>query len=94
VRGCYPPAREAPLQHIIKTLVRTPSCKIDRCSCGAVHISVGSTTVRLVEGAARELSEALARAMVAIDGRQSAAPAPALHLVDTRGDEDDGPQFH
>jgi hypothetical protein len=94
LRGCYPPAREAPLQHIIKTLVRTPSCKIDRCSCGAVHISVGSTTVRLVEGAARELSEALARAMVAIDGRQSAGREPGLYLADTSGNGDDGPQFH
>jgi len=92
------------MQHIIKTLVRTQICKIDRCSCGAVHVSVGSTTVRITENATRELHEALSRAMVEIDGRHTSAPTPVIHLVDSRGvadpdageepDDDGGPQFH
>jgi hypothetical protein len=88
-----------PLQHIIKTLVRTPNCKIDHCSCGAVHVSVGSTTVRINDGAARELRDALTHALVEIDRtQQSFAPAPALHLVDTTGGDEDpddgGSQLH
>lgn len=85
------------LQHVIKTLVRTPNCKIDRCSCGAVHVSVGATTVRITEAAAKELRDALTHALTEVERRQSLAPTPAIHLVDTRGDEDpeDGePQLH
>jgi hypothetical protein len=84
------------LQHVIKNLVRTPNCKIDRCSCGAVHVSVGSTTMRIPEGAARELRDALTNAMSAVDGT-STAPTPGIHLVSSRGDEDPddgGPQLH
>jgi hypothetical protein len=81
------------MQHIIKTLVRTQSCKIDQCSCGAVHVSVGSMTVRITENATRELHEALSRAMVEIDGRHAPAPTPVIHLVDSRGVEsNDGPR--
>jgi hypothetical protein len=75
--------------------VRTANCKIDRCTCGAVHVSVGSTTVRITDGAARELRDALAQALP--EPRQSFAPTPAIHLVDTRGDDDPddgGPQLH
>jgi hypothetical protein len=61
-----------------------------------VHVSVGATTVRITEEAARELRDALTGALV-VDSRQSFAPTPAIHLVDTRGDEDPddgGPQLH
>ncbi|MFO7563823.1 MAG: hypothetical protein R6X02_14350 [Enhygromyxa sp.] len=54
-----------------------------------MHVSVGSTTVRITDAAARELRDALTHALVEIDRvQQSLTPAPALHLVDTRGDED------
>jgi hypothetical protein len=61
-----------------------------------VHVSIGATTVRITDGAARELRDALSRALLEIDGRQL-APTPTIHLVDTRGDEDpddNGPQLH
>ncbi|HLT39092.1 MAG TPA: hypothetical protein VK034_22565 [Enhygromyxa sp.] len=97
-RGLLAWPAEASLQHIVKTLVRTPNCKIDRCSCGAVHVSVGSTTVRISDGAARELRDALTHALTEIDRPQRfPAPTPAIHLVDTRGDddpEDGGPKLH
>lgn len=60
-------------------------------------MSVGSTTVRITEAAARELRDALTRAFVGVDTRQSPAPTPIMHLVSSRGDEDPedgGPQFH
>ncbi|NVB40653.1 hypothetical protein G6O69_22635 [Pseudenhygromyxa sp. WMMC2535] len=63
--------------------MRTANCRIDRCSCGAVHITVGGTTVRLREPAARELQAALTGAFAQIDGerRSTGAPTPAIHLV-------------
>jgi hypothetical protein len=60
-------------------------------------VSVGSTTVRITEGAARELSSALTQAFAEVDGRKSLAPTPGIHLVSSRGDddpEDGGPQLH
>ena len=60
-------------------------------------MSVGSVTVRINEDAARELRDALTRALAEGEVRQSFAPTPAIHLVDTRGDddpEDGGPQLH
>jgi hypothetical protein len=53
--------------------------------------------VRINEDAARELRDALTRALFESNSRQSFAPTPAIHLVDTRGDEDPddgGPQLH
>lgn len=63
-----------------------------------MHVSVGATTVRITDAAARELRDALTHALVEIDRPQSfVAPTPAIHLVDTRGDDDPddgGPHLH
>ena len=74
-----------------------------------MHVSVGSVTMRITDAAARELRDALTRAVAVIDSpRQSFAPVPAIHLVDSRGadkardgdkhgdddPEDGGPQLH
>jgi hypothetical protein len=55
------------MAHDVRNVARTRHCKIDHCSCGAVHVSVGSTTVRIDEAAARELRDALTRAISEID---------------------------
>ncbi|MCA9699358.1 MAG: hypothetical protein KC431_17670 [Myxococcales bacterium] len=84
------------MEHVVKTLVRTGNCRVDQCSCGAVHVSVAGTTVRIKEEAARELFAALGQAFVQIDqGRRLAqAPTPGIHLVPPLGrrpdDDDDG----
>lgn len=60
-------------------------------------MSLGSVTVRINEDAARELRDALTNALAQSEPRQSFAPTPTIHLVDTRGDEDPedgGPQLH
>jgi hypothetical protein len=83
------------LKHVTTTIARTPNCRIDRCSCGAVHISVGSTTIRIQDGAARELRDILALAMSEIDKQTSTAPAPpSFHLVRSLGDDDGDPELH
>lgn len=81
------------MKHIVKTIARSQHCKIDRCSCGAVHLSVGSTTVRIKDAAARELRDLLTTALAEID-RQAQAEAPRIHLVDGSGEDEGGPKIH
>ena len=85
------------MKHVVSTIARAQNTRIDRCSCGAVHITVGGTTLRIKDGAARELRDLLNVAMRAIDGHESSvgAPAPSIHLVPSLGNEDDGePELH
>jgi len=53
-------------------------------------VSVGGTTLRLKEGAARELCAALTQGLAEIDRRLAATPAPtpAIHIVPSLGDDD------
>jgi hypothetical protein len=67
------------MSHVTKPIARSPNCRIDQCSCGAVHISVGGTTIRIQEGVARELQHVLAASMHQID--QARTQAPSFHLV-------------
>ncbi|PRQ05168.1 hypothetical protein [Enhygromyxa salina] len=83
------------MKHIATTIARTSNCRIDRCSCGAVHISVGGTTVRVQDGIARELRDILGLAIGEIDKQTSTAPAPpSFHLVRSLGDDDGDPELH
>jgi hypothetical protein len=50
--------------------------RIDLCSCGQIHVSIGPTTVRLAQSVARALGDALRTAMARLDH----APAPPLSL--------------
>lgn len=83
------------VKHVTTTIARTSSCRIDRCSCGAVHISVGGTTIRVRDGVARELRDILGAALREIDKQSATAPAPSFYLVPSLAPEDDGePELH
>ena len=91
------------MEHKVRTVTRSARCKVDHCSCGAVHIAIGSTTVRVNAEAARELRDVLVRAMAEIDSQPQTVTASAavlkapfkLVLPDDDGDDgDDGPQVH
>ncbi len=90
------------MEHRLKTLVRTPNCKVDHCSCGTVHVSVGGTTVRFNGATARELRDALVRALAEIDRPVASAPTPGVVLVpppppdspDSDDEGDGGPKIH
>lgn len=83
------------MKHVTTTIARTSGCRVDRCSCGAIHVSVGGTTVRLREGVARELRDILELAMREIDKQSRAAPAPSFHLVPSiTGDDDPDSNLH
>lgn len=83
------------MKHDVTTIARAPNTRIDRCSCGAVHITVGGTTVRIRDAAARELRDLLNAAMRTIDqqGTHVGAPAPSIHLVPSLGGDDE-PELH
>jgi hypothetical protein len=86
------------LEHRQKTIARTRNTRIDQCTCGAIHISVGSTTIRISEGAARELKDSLVRAIDGVDANAaSAGTSPAVgYSVTLPGDDDEsgGPKVH
>jgi len=41
-------------------LVRFGSYRVDRCSCGAIHVAAGPVTLHMDEGAFRQFAETLA----------------------------------
>lgn len=94
-------APKRPVEHKLRTIVRTDHCKIDHCQCGAVHISVGNTTVRVKADSARELRDALVRAMAEIDTPNTTTATvrpkvggPFRIVLPDDSDDGDDPQFH
>ena len=90
------------MEHRQRTIARTRNTRIDQCTCGAIHLSVGSTTIRISEAAARELKDALARAIDDVDARAAAndtvsGPGYQITLTGPGPGDDDGdggPQMH
>jgi hypothetical protein len=81
------------VNHVSTPIARTQNCRIDRCSCGAVHITVGGTTIRIQDGAARELRDILTSALAEIDRQSRTTMAPSFHLVPSLvgpANDDDG----
>jgi hypothetical protein len=81
------------VSHVTKPIARTPNCRIDQCSCGAVHISVGGTTIRIQDGVARELRDVLVAAMHEID-KPRTTQAPSFHLVPSLVAPPDDDELH
>jgi hypothetical protein len=82
------------VSHVTKPIARTSNCRIDHCSCGAVHISVGGTTIRIQDGVARELRDVLAAALNEIDKQSRLTLAPSFHLVPSLAAPPDDEDFH
>ena len=49
--------------HERKTVVQRPDCRVDLCSCGVYHVSLGAITVRLNLAQLSALFEALGVAL-------------------------------
>lgn len=64
--------------HERKTLVQRRHCRIERCSCGVYHVSIGAVTLRMDEPQLTELFESLGLAI---------APTVA-------SEDDDDPRVH
>lgn len=63
-----------------RTLAHTPACRIERCPCGQIHVSVGAVTLRLDPPVFDELFGAMAISARVL-GRAPAisAAAEAIH---------------
>ena len=64
--------------HVRTTLVQRTDCRIERCSCGVYHVSIGAVTLRLGAAQVASVFEALGHAL---------APTVAA-------DEDGDPRVH
>ena len=64
--------------HQRKEVVRRPDCRVELCSCGVYHVSLGAVTMRMTLAQLSSLFEALGVAI-----------APTLE-----GDEDGDPPVH
>jgi hypothetical protein len=82
------------VSHVSKPIARTSNCRIDQCSCGAVHISVGGTTIRIQDGVARELRDVLTAALNEIDKQARLTLAPSFHLVPSLVAPPDDDELH
>ncbi len=78
------------MEHRTRTIARGPNTRIDQCSCGAVHVHVGATTLRLPDAVARELTQSLARGFAQLDtaSQSTVAAEPALRVVSPVTDDD------
>lgn len=57
-------------------LARNPIGAVELCHCGAVHLSIGGVTLRLVPGAIAQLAELLADAADELPDLASALARP------------------
>ncbi len=64
--------------HERKTVVQRPECRVELCSCGVYHVSVGAVTMRMTLAQLSSLFEAFGVAL-----------RPTLEA-----DEDGDPQVH
>lgn len=64
----------------VETLASGPVGRVQMCSCGSVHISVGAVTLRTDVDDCASLAQTLAEAVIAMAARR-----PALRVV--HGDE-------
>ena len=56
-------------------LARGATCKVETCSCGTLHVTIGAVTLRIDRGSAVDIVETLARAVV-VDAHPDLEPPP------------------
>lgn len=50
-------------EHRRKNLISRPQCRIDLCSCGVYHVSMGAMTMRMQREQLEALFEAMGQAL-------------------------------
>lgn len=80
--------------HELRLLARLGNTRVEQCSCGAVHLHVGSITLRLDPERATDLAHALASAAKEFTPQQSTVTAASsMAAAEDSGSsdpEDDG----
>ena len=79
------------MEHRTRTIARGPNTRVDQCTCGAIHVHVGATTLRLSDKVGRELAHSLAHGFAQVDtaAKSVVAPQPTFRVISS-GDDDDG----
>jgi len=72
------------MEHRTRTVAQNEQCTVQQCTCGMLHVSVGSVTVRMRPAAAGQLRDALAAALQKIEADD---PSPGTPRVTSRGDD-------
>ncbi|PCC68277.1 hypothetical protein SAMN02745121_05155 [Nannocystis exedens] len=72
------------MEHRTRTVAQNEQCTVLQCSCGMLHVSVGSVTVRMRPAAAAGLRDAVAAALQKIEAEDLARGAPRTA---SRGDD-------
>jgi hypothetical protein len=55
----------------LETLAIGEGCRIDHCGCGWIHLTVGTTTLRVRAGQCEELASVLAHAAAQLGRREA-----------------------
>jgi len=69
------------------TLAAQEGFHVERCSCGGIHLHVGSLTLRMTVEASELFATVLAKAMVINRTQQKHAEARKLRLVESESRE-------
>ncbi len=69
------------MEHRTRTLAQNEQCSVQLCTCGALHVTVGSVTVRVRKPAAENLRDVLAAALQKIAAEEEAQQRPQLRLA-------------
>jgi hypothetical protein len=64
-----------------RTLAAGDFALVERCSCGAVHVTIGAVTLRISASAIAPLAETLTDAAAALVVEQAHAMLPAPELL-------------
>ena len=75
-------------------LVSNGIFRVDRCSCGALHMHVGALTLKLAQDAMESLSDTLAEAMAVNQQLCQQSRGPTLQLVPPPVSDDLEMDFH
>lgn len=62
-------------------LAAAPGARVEACTCGLIHLSVGAVTLRLAPDACEQLTTVLARGVLE---RRRLMARPTLSLVETQ----------
>lgn len=76
---------QAPLHHR-EALATHPTCRVEQCRCGEVHLSIGGVTLRLEREAFLMIADVCASAA-------RVAMVRGLHRAADAADDDDDPRL-
>lgn len=82
------------MEHKLRLLSQLGPCRVEGCTCGVVHLTIGAMSIRLSAEHATQLTQALTAAAPQFQQEEQATVA-ASQIPGRGSDEGDkGPQIH